>query len=235
MNKVAVITGSSRGIGFAVAEVFANNGFDLVLNGKNPEKLEKAINALSSQYSDIQVVGFAANLGDQNECKDFVEKTLDTHAQIDVLVNNAGVFLPGTLMDEDDDQMHFQMQTNFFSAYHVTKGLWKAMKVNDRSHVFNMCSIASIMAYDAGGGYAVTKHALLGFSKSLRKEGIPKGIRVTSVMPGATYTDSWASVDLPKSRFMKVKDVAKSIWTAYDINLHTNMEDVILRPIEGDI
>lgn len=235
MSKIAVITGSSRGIGFAVAEVFAKNGFDLVLNGKNPEKLEEAIDALSSQYSDIQVEGFAADLGNQHECKDFVEKTLETHPQIDVLVNNAGVFLPGTLMDEDDDQMHFQMQTNFFSAYHVTKGLWNALKKNERSHVFNMCSIASIMAYDAGGGYAVTKHALLGFSKSLRREGITKGIRVTSVMPGATYTDSWASIDLPKSRFMKVEDVAKSIWAAYDINLHTNMEEVVLRPIEGDI
>jgi len=75
----------------------------------------------------------------------------------------------------------------------------------------------------------------LGFSKSLRREGIPLGIRVSAVLPGATLTDSWAGVDLPESRFMRADDVARCILTAWDINETTVMEEIIIRPIEGDI
>lgn len=131
--------------------------------------------------------------------------------------------------------MEMQMQTNVFSAYYVTKGLWSIMKRSERGHIFNMCSIASILAYEAGGGYAVTKHALLGFSKSLRKEGMPLGIRVSAVLPGATLTDSWAGVDLPQSRFMRAEDVAQTIVIAWDINERSVMEEITIRPVEGDI
>lgn len=216
MNRVAVITGSSRGIGLAVAEKFAMQGFDIVIHGRNQEKLNAVANDIHGRFL-VKVTGFAADLSNKTECISFVRDVIASHSSIDVLVNNAGVFLPGTLMEETDDQMEMQMSTNFFSSYFTTKGLWPVLKKNERSHVINMCSIASITAYDAGGGYAVTKHALHGFTKSLRKEGIPVGIRVTSVMPGATYTDSWASVDLPKSRFMTVSDVASTVWNAWEI------------------
>jgi short-subunit dehydrogenase len=98
-----------------------------------------------------------------------------------------------------------------------------------------MCSIASIVAYDAGGTYSLVKHALLGFSKSLRKEGMALGIRVTALLPGATLTDSWAGVDLPADRFMKPSSVAKVCYTAFEINLDTVMEEVLIRPLLGDI
>ena len=98
-----------------------------------------------------------------------------------------------------------------------------------------MCSIASVTAYEAGGTYSLVKHALLGFSKSLRKEGIAKGIRVTSVLPGATLTDSWAGVDLPPNRFMKSESVAKVCYTAFEINEDSVLEEVIIRPILGDL
>jgi short-subunit dehydrogenase len=127
------------------------------------------------------------------------------------------------------------MNTNLFSAYHVTKNLWEFFAKNAKSHVFNLCSIASFTAYPAGGSYSITKFALLGFSKSLRLEGLDKGIRVTSIMPGATLTDSWAGVDLPENRFMKPMDVADSLFAAWSINQTTVMEDVVLRPILGDI
>jgi len=98
-----------------------------------------------------------------------------------------------------------------------------------------MCSIASVTAYAAGGSYSVAKFALMGFSKSLRLEGMPHGIRVSAVLPGATLTDSWAGVDLPASRFMDPADVAETIHTAFEINEQTVMEEVLLRPLLGDI
>lgn len=233
-KKIAVITGASRGIGESIADAFAAKGFDLILTARNAELLSHVSNRLESKHSN-QVWKIPADLSTENGCTDFVRQVKELNLEIDVLVNNAGVFLPGTLMDEPAGQMEMQMQTNFFSAYYVTRGLWSKLKKQDRSHVFNMCSIASILAYEAGGGYAVTKHALLGFSKSLRREGIPLGIRVSAVLPGATLTDSWAGVDLPESRFMRADDVARCILTAWDINETTVMEEIIIRPIEGDI
>jgi len=234
LRRIAVITGASRGIGEAVATVFAAKGFDLILSARNAQLLGEVAERLKSTYA-IAVWIMPADVSKESDCKVLVENIKSLNRAIDVLVNNAGVFLPGTLMDEPEGQMEMQMQTNLFSAYYITKGLWSIMKRNERGHIFNMCSIASVLAYEAGGGYAVTKHALLGFSKSLRKEGIPLGIRISAVMPGATLTDSWAGVDLPQSRFMRAEDVAQTILTAWEINERTVMEEVIIRPVEGDI
>ena len=234
LRRIAVITGASRGIGEAVATAFAAKGFDLILSARNAQLLGEVAERLKSTYA-IAVWIMPADVSKESDCKVLVENIKSLNRAIDVLVNNAGVFLPGTLMDEPEGQMEMQMQTNLFSAYYITKGLWSIMKRNERGHIFNMCSIASVLAYEAGGGYAVTKHALLGFSKSLRKEGIPLGIRISAVMPGATLTDSWAGVDLPQSRFMRAEDVAQTILTAWEINERTVMEEVIIRPVEGDI
>jgi len=234
LRRIAVITGASRGIGEAVATAFAAKGFDLILSARNAQLLGEVAERLKSTYT-IAVWIMPADVSKESECKNLVKNITSLNREIDVLVNNAGVFLPGTLMNEPEGQMEMQMKTNVFSAYYITKGLWPIMKRRERAHIFNMCSIASILAYEAGGGYAVTKHALLGFSKSLRKEGIPLGIRVSAVMPGATLTDSWAGVDLPETRFMRAEDVAQTIIVAWDINERTVMEEVIIRPVEGDI
>lgn len=234
IKRIAVITGASRGIGLAIAEGFASKGFDLILSARNSQLLGEVSERLKSHFS-TNVWVMPADLSQEVGCNEFVAFIKSLNRKIDVLVNNAGVFLPGTLMEEPEGQMDFQMRTNLFSAYYITRGLWSLIKTNERAHVFNMCSIASILAYEAGGGYAVTKHALLGFSKSLRKEGIPLGIRVSAVMPGATLTDSWAGVDLPESRFMRADDVAESIMMAWEINERTVMEEIIIRPVEGDL
>lgn len=233
-NPVVVITGASRGIGKAIALKFASNGFNLFLGGTNSESLERLKQEICSNYN-IHVDYFAADLSQEQGCKSFTSAVLYTYQKIDVLINNAGVFLGGKMMEEDSSQLEKMMNTNLYSAYWVTKFLWSSFKNEKRSHIFNMCSIASFTAYQAGGSYSISKFALLGFSKSLRLEGIERGIRVTSVMPGATLTDSWAGIDLPESRFMKAEDVAESVFAAYTINEHSVMEEMIIRPILGDI
>ena len=103
------------------------------------------------------------------------------------------------------------------------------------AHIFNVCSIASLAAYAGSGSYSISKFALLGFSKSLREELKKDRIKVTSIMPGATYTSSWEGVGLPESRFMGAKDVADTIWSAYSLSPSAVIEDIIMRPLEGDI
>lgn len=127
------------------------------------------------------------------------------------------------------------IHTNLYSAYDVTRGLVGGMIANGSGHIFNICSIASIKAYPTGGSYAISKHALYGFSRCLREELKDKGIRVTAVMPGATLTDSWAGAELPEDRFMKSEDVAELVYAAYSVSALSVVEDLVIRPQLGDI
>lgn len=234
MNLTAVITGGSKGIGLAVAKKLGKAGFDLLIVSRNLDNLSKAKKQLHE--SGVSVVHVcSADLS----CKEGVMKAAQAINQIfstiTVLVNNVGVFSPGSMMEEDAEQFEMLWQSNVFSAYWMTKAMWPLMKGVNRAHVFNMCSIASVTAYAAGGSYSVAKFALLGFSKSLRLEGILHGIAVTAIMSGATLTDSWAGVDLPDSRFMKPSDVAETLYHAFSINESCVMEEVLLRPVLGDI
>lgn len=234
MKCHVVVTGASRGIGFAVAHRFAQEGHHLAIVARNAGDLTHAKERLLSAGA-AAVHTVVADLSSQEQIAQSIITIQSIFGQVHVLVNNAGLFLGGTMMGEPAGQFQHLMNTNVLSAYEMTRGLWTQLQNTPRAHVFNMCSIASITAYAAGGSYSVAKFALMGFSKSLRLEGMPFGIRVSAVLPGATLTDSWAGVDLPKERFMDPKDVAEAIFMAFQINEHTVMEEILLRPMLGDI
>jgi len=151
------------------------------------------------------------------------------------LVNNAGVFIPCELTSTDadtEDAFEMMMDLNLYSTYYMTQGILPVMLEQKSGHVFNICSIASIMPY---GAYAVSKHAMLGFSKVLRDEVKDKGIRVTAILPGATHTASWEGSGIPEERLMKAEDVAKSLLDIYNLSDRTVVEEIILRPQLGDV
>jgi NADP-dependent 3-hydroxy acid dehydrogenase YdfG len=127
------------------------------------------------------------------------------------------------------------IETNLYSAYHLTRGLIGNMMERQEGHIFNICSTASITAYTNGGSYCISKFAMLGMSKVLREEMKPYHVRVTSILPGATLTDSWAGVEIPAERFMASDDVAQVIWTAYNLPSTTVLEEIVLRPQLGDL
>ncbi|HEY9116397.1 MAG TPA: SDR family oxidoreductase, partial [Roseivirga sp.] len=127
------------------------------------------------------------------------------------------------------------IETNLYSAYHLTRALLGGMKERKDGHIFTTGSIAGFTAYANGGSYAISKFALLGFTKCLREELKEFGIRVTSILPGATYTASWEGVDLPKSRFMRAQDIAEAIYACHALSKQTVVEEIVLRPQLGDI
>ncbi|MFZ9970503.1 MAG: SDR family oxidoreductase [Bacteroidia bacterium] len=230
----ALITGASRGLGLAVAEALAQEGLDLVLWSKNAELLQQVAARLSAAHSvrvDYRSVDLVDSTAIDKACQDYLE----SGEPLDLLVNNAGNFLPGAMMQESDTQLDDLWTVNVKAAYTLTKRFWTILAQSPRAHVVNMCSTASRMGYPAGGSYAVTKHALLGFSESLRLEGRSVGIRVSSVLPGAALTDSWAGVDLPPERFMKASDVGAVVRQIWQINASAVIEEVTLRPLLGDI
>ncbi|MEM8966927.1 MAG: SDR family oxidoreductase, partial [Bacteroidota bacterium] len=169
------------------------------------------------------------------EVLNFAQMVQETSLPVEILVNNAGVFLPGQIHQEEDGALEKQIETNLYSAYHLTRALVPDMIEAKRGHIFNICSTASITAYTNGGSYCISKFALLGMSKVLREEMKPHNIRVTSVLPGATLTNSWAGSDLPEERFMPPEDVADTILNVYRLSERTVIEEILMRPQLGDI
>lgn len=234
MNKFCVVTGGTKGIGRAIVDKFASQGFDIVTCARNLDDLSMLAKTISKQYG-IAVHTCQADVSDKTQAANFAAFVLGFHRPIDVLINNAGYFIPGKVIDEQEGALESMINTNLYSAYRITRGLIESMKEKRTGHIFNMCSIASIMAYPNGGSYTISKFAMLGFSKVLREELKPWGIRVSAVLPGATFTASWEGVNLPEDRLMKAEDVAESVYSAYTLSGRSVVEEIIIRPLLGDL
>lgn len=231
----AVITGASRGIGKAIAEIFALHGYNLYLCSKNEYNLLTTIEELKAQFPDVSIDGKALDVGKKAQGVLFAEWVLNNTESVDVLVNNAGSFVQGNVSDEPDGALEEMMEVNVYSAYHITRALVPKMKAVGSGHIFNLCSIASLQAYPGGGAYSISKYALLGFTKNLRHELKQHGIKVTAVIPGAAYTDSWKSSGIAEERFMKAEDVAKMVYAASQLSPQAVVEEIVMRPQLGDL
>ncbi|MEZ4894892.1 MAG: SDR family oxidoreductase [Saprospiraceae bacterium] len=235
MNRKAVITGATKGIGRAIAEIFAQNGFDLFVCARTTDDLDQMAAYWAKEFPACKLYTYALDLKDKTAIADFSKVISEKGKRVDVLVNNAGVYLPGNMTEEKEGQLEELIQTNVYSAYYVTRHLLPLMLPHKHGHIFNMCSIASLAAYPDAGSYSVSKFALLGFSKVLREEMKTKGLRVTAVLPGNTWSDAWKGATLPADRIMKAEDVAKAIWGCYALSDSAVVEELLIRPQLGDL
>jgi short-subunit dehydrogenase len=233
-GKFMVVTGGTKGIGKAIAEKFAAEGFDIATCARSEQDLNKLAFNLHEQYGG-KVFAFCHDISKAHQAKQFVRDVRSIGRPISVLVNNAGGFSPGRLIDEEEGVLERMLGSNLISAYNVTRGLVQDMIAMKGGHIFNLCSVASIQAYPNGGSYSVAKFGLLGFSKNLREELKNEGVKVTAVLPGATYTASWRDSGLPQDRFMKSSDVAEAIFSAYSLSVGSVVEELLIRPQLGDI
>jgi short-subunit dehydrogenase len=232
-----VITGASKGIGKAIAKTFAAEGATLFLCSRDEAALEKTADEIKALHPDSSIHTKATDMSDTNETKAFGSWCLQFGVP-DILINNAGNFLPGNIYDEGEGNLEKMIATNLYSAYHLTRTVLPAMMKNDATqprHVFNICSVASLQAYPNGGAYSISKFALLGFSKNLREEVKPFNIKVTAVSPGAVMTDSWGGFDNSSNRIMEANDIAAMILACSKLSIQAVVEDIVLRPQLGDL
>jgi short-subunit dehydrogenase len=233
--KNVIITGATKGIGRAVAHTFAAAGYNLAICARNEADLSLFREELLEAFPAIRIVYQPCDVSDAAQVRAFAEMVQREMSVVDVLVNNAGIFLPGSVSEEADGVFEKLFLTNVASAYHLTRAMLPAMRMSVKPHIFNMCSIASITAYANGGSYTISKFALLGFSKVLREELKSTNIKVTAILPGPTWSDSWKGTDLPKERFTDPNDVAATILHAYLLGDNAVVEEIIIRPQLGDI
>ncbi|MCO6461940.1 MAG: SDR family oxidoreductase [Saprospiraceae bacterium] len=232
---VIVITGSTRGIGKAVALEFAPHASVLFLTARNENLLKEQAEFLSGNYPGLLIKTFAADLSDHSKVIQLSKFILQNTDQIDVLVNNAGTFLPGNILDENEGNFDLIMNTNLKSVYTLCRQLIPLMLQRKKGHIFNICSVASLKAYPNGGSYSISKFALYGLTQNLRYELMQDNIKVTAVIPGATWTDSWSGSGIDRERFMEAKDIALMMYQTTLLSQGAVVEDLVMRPQLGDI
>jgi NAD(P)-dependent dehydrogenase (short-subunit alcohol dehydrogenase family) len=223
--KVAVVSGGTKGIGRAICELLLEKNFFVHISSRN----------IDDSFVHVNLMQHKVDMSVKEDTQQFAETVLDHSPEIHILVNNVGVFMPGKLMEEEDGNFETQINTNLASTYHLTRSIMPGIKKSSKPYIFNICSTASITPYLNGGSYCISKYAQLGLTKVLREELKADKIKVSAVLPGATLTNSWADSDLPAERFTDPASVAKLIWTAYELGDTTVMEEILIRPMDGDI
>lgn len=225
---VLVITGGTRGIGYAIARRFAPN-YAIVTCSRTPASVER-LRALHPDW-DVSV----HDLSQKSEAQAFARYVLERYPTLDVLVNNAGRFQPGNLIEEPDAVYETMLADNLHSAYYVTKGLLPRFLAQRRGLIVQMASVASLGAYPNGSSYAMAKAGLLAFSRNLREQLKPYHVGVSALLLGATRTDSWGGAPYPPERFIPPEAVAEIVWTLAQLPPGAVVEELLMRPMLGDL
>jgi len=232
---ILVVTGSTRGIGKAIVDRFAHSASTIFLSARDSNQLETQAKDLTTSFPSLTVRCHAADLSLHESVENFAAFILQHTQHIDILVNNAGTFLPGNILQEDEGNFQHIMDTNVKSVYTLCRRLVPLMKNDLKGHIFNICSVASLKAYPNGGSYSISKFALYGLTQNLRHELKEFNVKVTAVIPGATWTDSWSQSGIPRERFMEAEDIALMIYQATQLSAGAVVEEIVMRPQLGDI
>lgn len=193
-NKVAVITGGSRGIGFATADRFLKEGAKVILTASKPETAEKAVKQLQEKYPEAVVAGISPDL----TCLEAVQKAfadvVSQYGGIDILVNNAGVSESTPFMDYTEETFDKVMDLNLKGVFNASRAAAESMAQKGEGVILSTSSVVSISGQPAGFAYPASKFAVNGLTISLARELGPKGIRVNAVAPGIIQTDMMKAV-----------------------------------------
>ena len=231
---IVIVTGASRGIGKAIAMRFADAGNLVLINSRNAVNLKAAATEISNACRQGEVHYKACDLSDSLQASEFASWCLQ-FGHPEILINNAGEYLPGNCIDEENGNLEKLIGSNLYSAYYVTRGIAPEMINQRKGHIFNICSIAALDAYEGGGSYSISKFAMHGFSKNLRYELRSSNVKVTTVFPGAVFTDTWKGFDNSSGRIMEASDIAESVYCCSILSPQAVVEEIILCPQLGDL
>ncbi len=219
-NKVAIVTGGSRGIGYATVEAFLQEGATVVLCASRQETADKAVQALKEAHADAKVEGIFPNLSDYAAVKEAFDEVAKKYGRIDILVNNAGVSESTPFDKYTDETFDKVMDLNVRGVFNCSKAVSEYMIEAASGVILNTSSMVSVYGQPAGIAYPTSKFAVNGFTLSLARELGPKGIRVNAVAPGITYTDMMRQVpkevidpmiaQIPLRRMGQPEDIANA-------------------------
>lgn len=193
-GKVAIITGGTRGIGYATAEAFLREGATVIVAGSRESSATKAVEALKKAYPQAQIEGIWPELSDYQQVKTAFDKIAAQFGKIDILVNNAGISESTPFDGYTEELFDKVMDLNVKGLYNCTRAVTDGMSARGGGVILNTSSMVSIHGQPSGVAYPTSKFAVNGLTLSLARELGPKGIRVNAVAPGITETDMMKAV-----------------------------------------
>ncbi|GAB3927164.1 SDR family oxidoreductase [Mucilaginibacter myungsuensis] len=233
--KNALITGATRGMGRAIAITFAKEGFNLAICSRNEAELDTFKTELLGINANANIVTVKADVSKKEDIQAFAKAAEETLGFIDVVVNNAGIYQPTSILDDDDDVFQKLLNTNLLPAYELYRYFGKSLIRERKGHIFNICSSASIDVVTNAGMYSVTKFGLLGLNNVMRLELQQYGVKVTAVIPGSTLTSSWDGVAVDGAKFIMPNDIASAIVNAYRMSPGANVDQITIKPVFGQL
>ena len=237
---IALITGATSGIGKASAEIFAKNGYDLIITGRRDDRLQSLAVALKKEFK-IKVHTLCFDIRKLAEVKTNIASLPNEFKHIDVLLNNAGLASGlSAIQDGDQDDWEKMIDTNIKGLLYITREVSQLMIANKKGHIINIGSIAGKEVYANGNVYCASKHAVDALNKGMRIDLLPHGIRVTAVNPGMVETEfSIVRFHGDEERAKKVyeglnpltpQDIAETVFWAASRPAHVNINDIIIMP-----
>lgn len=231
IKKSVIITGGSKGIGLSIAKVFAREtDHPLVLMARSEEELEAARSeCLKEGASKVDII--TADITNEREIEALDFKSFDPG----ILVNNAGSFLFKKLKETTTDEFRAQFEINALGAFNLTKKVLPILKKQERGFIVNISSMGALKGLGDSGAYSMSKHALLGYTRSLRKELMGTNVAVTAINLGQTYSTSWQGVDIDPDKLIDPEDVGKLIISISQLSPRSVVEELILMPQGGEV
>ena len=237
---IAFITGATAGIGKATAELFAKNGYNIVITGRRKERLNEIAAQLKSTFK-VDVLTLNFDVRNNKEVEKAILSLSGDWKKVDVLVNNAGLAVGlSTIQDGDMDDWERMIDTNIKGLLYITRHLALIMISNGSGHIINIGSIAGKEVYANGNVYCATKHAVDALSKSMRIDMLPYNIKVTSINPGMVETEFSVvrfkgDEERAKKPYIGIKpltpeDIAETIYWCASRPPHVNINDIIITP-----
>ena len=218
-GKIVFITGGTRGIGFAAAKTFIENGAHVAIAGHCQETVDAALAKLKELYPDEDVLGMCPNLTSRQEMLDAVGKVVAKWGRIDVMINNAGVTHATVFSKIQEGEFEHMFDVNVEGVYNGAWAAYQYMKANNAGVIINTASVTGLFGSTSGVGYPASKAAVVGFTHELGRELIRRNIRVVAVAPGVVNTDMTnANMDpvikeqylkyLPMKRMLEPEEIA---------------------------
>lgn len=215
-GKNVFITGSTRGIGLAMAHKFASLGANIVLNGRR-----EIDEVLVSEFSDygVQVVSISGDVSDSTDVKRMVEETIEKLGSVDILVNNAGITKDKLMLKLTEEDFEQVLKVNLVGAFNMTQAVLKPMSKARQGAVINVSSVVGLIGNVGQANYAASKAGLIGFTKSVAREVAARNVRVNAIAPGMIESDMTdvlsdkvkeaTLAQIPMKRFGNTSEVAE--------------------------
>ena len=193
-GKVAMVTGGTRGIGYAIVKKYLDNGASVAFCGSRQETVDKALEQLKAENPEYPVMGLCPDLQSPAEVEDAIAKVKEVFGKLDIMVNNAGISARDSFYDYKPEDFQNIMNLNVTAVFNCAQAAAKVMKEQGGGSIINTSSMVSIYGQPAGVGYPASKYAVNGLTKSLARELGKDNIRVNAVAPGVTRTDMVAAL-----------------------------------------